>query len=261
MTRVFGTAHGVVVETAGGRIVAQKVVLAANAWMAHLPEFRSSVMVVSSDIVITAPIPELIEQHGLRNRPGSRNSRLMLNYGGLTTDGRIYLGRGGGTIAYDARIGPAFDYSPQQAAEIAEDFRHLYPELAGVPIERGWAGPIDRSTAGLPWFGQLADDRVHYAIGYAGHGVAASAIAGRALAATLLGRSNEWTAVGDCLRRMRLGSFPPEPLRYVAGRIVRAGVLRKERAEHQGRKPSWLDRQLAKLAPATVTDVFRRRPA
>src|SRR5882724_9559481 len=156
--------------------------------MAHFREFRSSVMVVSSDIVITAAIPELIRQRGLQNRPGSRNSRLMLNYGGITPDGRVYLGRGGGTIAYRARIGLAFDYSSRQAAEIANDFRYLYPELRDVPMERGWAGPIDRSPAGLPWFGQLADERIHYAIGYAGHGVAASAIAGRALAADMLGR-------------------------------------------------------------------------
>ena len=51
---------------------------------------------------------------------------------------------------------------------------NLYPELGNVPMERGWAGPIDRSTTGLPWFGQLADERIHYAIGYAGHGVAAA---------------------------------------------------------------------------------------
>jgi glycine/D-amino acid oxidase-like deaminating enzyme len=261
VTRIVGDDRGVVVTTARGRIRAQQVVLAANAWMAHFREFRSDVMVVSSDIVITDPIPDLIERHGLRNRPGSRNSRLMLNYGGITPDGRVYLGRGGGTIAYRAHIGPEFDYSPRQAADIEVDFRYLYPELRDAPIARGWGGPIDRSTTGLPWFGQLADPRIHYAIGYAGHGVAASAIAGRVLAAALLGRSNEWSHVAACLLRMRQGGFPPEPIRYLAGRVVRAGVARKERAEHEGRKPSWLDKELAKLAPATVTDVFRRRTA
>jgi len=259
VTRICSHARGVAVETTRGRIVAQKVVLAANAWMAHFREFKSSVMVVSSDIVITNRIPDLIERYGLKNRPGSRNSRLMLNYGGVTPDGRVYLGRGGGTIAFRARIGPAFDYSPKQAAEVADDFRCLYPELADVPIVRGWAGPIDRSTMGLPWFGQLDDPRVHYAIGYAGHGVAASAMAGHALAAAVLGRSNQWTELAACLLRMRQGVFPPEPFRYLGGRIVRAGVARKERAEHEGREPSWLDRRLARLAPATVTDVFRKR--
>jgi len=125
----------------------------------------------------------------------------------------------------------------------------------------GWAGPIDRSTTGLPFFGRLADPRVHYAIGYTGHGVAATAMAGHALAAMLAERSNDWTRLADCLQRTRYGTFPPEPIRYLGGRVVRAGVLRKERAERQGREPAWLDARLAKLAPATMTDVFRRNSA
>jgi len=71
--------------------------------------------------------------------------------------------------------------------------------------------------------------------------------------------------LADCLHAKRASRptdhFPPEPLRYLAGRIVRAGVARRERAEHEGREPSWLDKRLAKLAPATVTDVFGRRSA
>ncbi len=258
VTRIRSDAAGVTVETAQGRISAQQVVLAANAWMAHLPEFRSSVMVVSSDIIITGPIPEILQERGLANRPGSRNSRLMLNYGGKTPDGRVYLGRGGGTIAYDAHIGPEFDYSPKQAKEIEADFRYLYPELRDVPITRGWGGPIDRSTIGLPWFGQLSDDRIHYAIGFAGHGVSATAVAGRAIAARIMQRTDDWTATADCLWRARQGSFPPEPIRYIGGHFVRAAVLRKELAENAGRKPSAVDTKLASLAPATVTDIATR---
>ncbi len=259
VSRILSTPDGVLVETLEGRILAQRVVLAANAWMAHMAPFRQSVMVISSDIIFTDPIPEVLQQRGLQNRPGSRNSQLMMNYGGRTPDGRIYLGRGGGSIAFNANIGAEFDYSRDQAAEIEQDFRYLYPDLADVPIAGGWAGPIDRSTTGLPFFGRLEDPRVHYAIGYTGHGVAASAMAGHALAAALADRSNDWTRLSDCLARAREGSFPPEPVRYLGGRVVRAGVLRKERAEREGRQPAWLDAQLAKLAPATMTDVFRRK--
>ena len=153
---------------------------------------------------ITDPIPELLEQYGFRDRPGGHNSRLMLNYGGITQDGRVYVGRGGGTIAYDAHIGPAFDFSAKRAAEVEEDFRFLYPELRDVPIARAWAGPIDRSTTGLPWFGRLEqDERIHYAIGYTGHGVGASALGGRILASALLDRRDEWTALADCFMRAR----------------------------------------------------------
>ena len=62
VSRIVAQPRKVVVSAGRGRIQADQVVLAANAWMAHLPEFRPSVVVVSSDIVITDPIPELLEE-------------------------------------------------------------------------------------------------------------------------------------------------------------------------------------------------------
>jgi glycine/D-amino acid oxidase-like deaminating enzyme len=184
---------------------------------------------------------------------------MMVNYGGISTDGRVYLGRGGGTLAFDARIGPEFDRSSKQAREIEEDFRYLYPELHDVPIKHTWSGPVDRSTTGIPWFGALAEDeRIHYAIGYTGHGVAASAIAGRVLAAAVLSRRDEWASLGELFARCRSGHFPAEPLRFLAGQVVRRAVGRKERAEREGRVPSSIDRALSRLAPATIIDVGRR---
>jgi hypothetical protein len=44
--------------------------------------------------------------------------------------------------------------------------------------------------------------------------------------------------------------MPPEPFRYLGGRIVRAAVARKERAEDADRNPRRLDLALAGLAPA-----------
>jgi glycine/D-amino acid oxidase-like deaminating enzyme len=259
VTRITGAAK-LLVETEAGTISADKVVLAANAWMAHLPEFRPYVMVISSDIVMTDPIPEILDKYGFRDRPGGHNSRLMLNYGGITPEGRVYLGRGGGTLAYDAHIGTKFDYSPKMAAEVEGDFRFLYPELRDVPIARAWAGPVDRSTTGLPWFGQLeSDDRIHYAIGYTGHGVGASALAGKILASAIIGRKDEWSSLAECFQRARQGRYPSEPLRYVAGMIVRSAVARKERADRENRQPWAIDKALAKLAPATISD-FRKRP-
>ncbi len=253
--RISSSAAGVSVEAGNGRIVAAQIVLAANAWMAHLPAFRSLVTVVSSDIVATDPIPELLRQRGLAQRPAGVNSRLMLNYGGLTPDGRVYLGRGGGTIAYANRITADFDRSARQSAEVEADFRYLYPELSDVPIPHSWAGPIDRAPTGLPWFGHLPEDpRVHYGIGYSGHGVGASALGGRILASQLLDADDEWADLGACLRRARRGHYPPEPLRSLAGHAIRRSVVRKEQAERQGREGGRVDRLLAGFANASLPD-------
>lgn len=260
VARIADHGSALKVQTTNGAVIAEQVVLAANAWMAHLPEFRPYVMVVSSEIVATDPIPELLDKHGMRHRPGGHNSRLMLNYGGITPKGQVYLGRGGGTIAYDAHVGPKFDWSAKQAAEVEQDFRFLYPELGKVPIARSWAGPIDRATMGMPWFGRLKEcERILYAIGYSGHGVGASALGGRILASMVLGRADEWAALEGPLQRARHGRYPPEPIRYIGGHFVRGAVARKEQAERERRQPSRLDKALARFAPATISE-FRRKP-
>lgn len=50
------------VHTPLGKVIAKKVVLALNAWMVeHFKQFKRSIVVVSSDMVITKPIPELLK--------------------------------------------------------------------------------------------------------------------------------------------------------------------------------------------------------
>jgi len=256
VSRIHAGGTDVTVETSEGSVVAGQVVLAANAWMAHLPEFRPFVTVISSEIVATDPIPDVLDGLGMRDFPGGINSRLMVNYGGITPKGQVYLGRGGGTIAFAGHVGPQFDRSEAQIREVEDDFRFFYPELRNTPLPHGWSGPIDRSTNGLPWLGRLSrSERVHFAIGYSGHGVGASALAGRMLASNVLGRVDEWSGLTECLERARHGRFPPEPVRYIGGQIVRAAVARKEMAERLRRKPSRLDRALARLAPGSISDL------
>lgn len=258
VTRITGEAAQVCVRTAHGSVRAGKVLLAANAWMAHLPEIRPFVAVTSSDLVVTAPIPELLKARGLLKRPGGINSRMMLNYGSLTPDGRVYLGRGGGSIAWGNRVGPDFDFSARMTAEVEQDFRYLYPELRDVPIAAAWSGPIDRSTTGLPWFGRMAaDPRVHYAVGYSGHGMGASALGGRVLASQLLERDDAWVALGALLARARSGWYPPEPIRFGAAHAIRGAVARRDVALHHGRTPSLLDARLAAMAMSSLPDRLR----
>lgn len=63
-----------------------------------------------------------------------------------------------------------------------------------------------------------------------------------------LDRQDEWSACG--LVRPVPGGLPPEPIRYLGGRIVRAAVARKEHAQDAGRHPRRTDELLASLAPA-----------
>ena len=56
------------------------------------------------------------------------------------------------------------------------------------------------------------------------------------------------------LRAPRNGRMPPEPVRYLAGRVVRAAVKRKEDAEDRDRTPGTILTSVASLDPTSFTD-------
>jgi glycine/D-amino acid oxidase-like deaminating enzyme len=234
-------------------------VLAANAWMAHLPGLREDTVVVSSDVVATAPAPELLAELGWRGDEGAFDARLMVNYWRATPDGRIVFGRGGGTHAFAARIGGAFERSERQRPTVERDLRKLLPRFREVPVTHSWAGAVERTSDGLVRFGRLGgDERLIYAIGYSGSGVVPAVTVGRCLASTALGRHDEWAQLAQLLSR-QAPPLPPEPLRYVGGLLVRRAVERKESIEDAGGKPSVIVRRLASLAPGGVAVAPRGR--
>jgi glycine/D-amino acid oxidase-like deaminating enzyme len=258
VTRIASEPGHVSVHGEGGTVRAAKVLLAANAWMAHLPQLKPFIAVTSSEIVVTEAVPALLEQRGLRRRPGGINSRTMMNYGGVTPAGRVYMGRGGGSIAWGNRIGPEFDFSARMTSEVERDLRYHYPELRDVPVAAAWSGPIDRSPTGLPWFSTLQGDaRIHYAIGYSGHGMGATALAGHVLASQLLERDDAWAGLGKLFLRARSGWYPPEPVRWIAAHAIRNAVARREEAMRAGRAPTKLDTRLASYAMSSLPDRLR----
>jgi glycine/D-amino acid oxidase-like deaminating enzyme len=180
----------------------------------------------------------------------------MVDYYRISRDGRVVFGKGGWTMGYGGRIGPRFDRHPRRAALVSSDLRRYYPNLAGARITHDWSGPIDRTSDSLPLLGTFPrTPEIAYGIGWSGNGVGPSAIGGRILASLALGRQDEWSnhpLVGAPIR-----GFPPAPIRFIGGHLVRAAVVRKERAEAEGRPVSRLAAALARLAPAGLEDKAR----
>ena len=241
------------VETANGTLDAEKLVVAMNAWAAGLPELRRSLVVVSSDIVATPPIPDRLEEIGWTGGEGITDSHLMVAYYRTTADGRIVFGKGTAHAAYGGRIGATFDHDPRRSAMAEADFRRYYPALADVPIEQDWGGPIDRTPRSLPILGHLGGhEHLLYGVGWSGNGVGPSRVGGKILASLALGTGDEWSRCGlvDSARE----TFPPEPARWLGAQVVRAAVIRKERAEAANRPPKPLAVRVAALAPKGLED-------
>ncbi|MGA8152640.1 MAG: FAD-binding oxidoreductase [Terriglobales bacterium] len=241
------------VQTPRGSLIAKKLVIANNAWAASIRELHRAIAVISSDIVVTAPIPDRLQQIGWHRDLAITDSQTMVDYYRITRDGRIAFGKGGWTIAYGGNIGANFDRHPVRAAEVTADLRRYYPTLRDVAITHDWSGPIDRTPDSLPLLGYLNRGRsIVYGIGWSGNGVGPSVMGGRILASLVLERDDEWAHHPLIGRSVR--NFPPEPFRYVGAHLVRKAVATKERAEIEDRQPPWWSVQVAKLAPAGLED-------
>ncbi|CAK9889703.1 MULTISPECIES: FAD-dependent oxidoreductase [Pseudomonas] len=238
------------VETVTGTVRAGRVVLALNAWMARaFPQFERSVAIVSSDMIITEPQPQLLEQIGLSSGISVLDSRIFVHYYHNTSDGRLMLGKGGNTFAYGGRMLPVFDQPSPYEPLLRRSLGEFFPALTQVPIAATWNGPSDRSVTGLPFFGRLnGQGNVFYGFGYSGSGVGPCHMGGQILSSLALGLDNQWTR--SPLVNGPLGYFPPEPIRYLGSLMVRNAIRRKEQAEDNGRRPRHFDVRLARFAAA-----------
>lgn len=245
------------VRTSGGRIRADTVVLALNAWAHQLPEFRRSILPLAADVVITEALPERLAALGLADGRAVSDSRLLVNYYRTTPDGRLCFGKGGGAIAYRGRLGSRMDGATPRRAEVREEMVRFYPSLADARIDAAWQGPATRTATGLPFFGRLPGcEGIVYGHGYTGNGVGPSYLGGRILASLALRRDDEWSQTPLVVARPAV-FMPPEPFRYLGGRLVRRAARRKDRAEDEGRVPGRLDRALAGLAPKGLAPVAK----
>lgn len=243
------------VATPHGTVHAGAVVLAVNAWAARLPEVRRSLVVTSSDIVATPADPERLEAIGWtwQDGPCVSDSRRLVNYYRPTRDGRVVFGKGGGLLAFNGRIGGAFDERSGRAGTVLHHLHRAYPQLADVGAEQTWCGPIDYALDGLPFLHRLpsAPD-VIVAAGFSGNGVGPSHTAGRALASMALRRDDEWAAT--LLARAPAGRLPPEPATWTGGQLVKRALRRKEDAEDRGGRTDALTLRLAALDPTSFVD-------
>ena len=231
--------------TPGGSVRAGTVVLAGGAWLASLRQFHRRLALRGSYIVLTAPAPERLAEIGWTAGEAIWNQRASVNYLRTTPDGRIAFGTGGMQPGLARGIGGRFEWDARLVAEVARQFRALFPSFADVPLEAAWGGPIDVSGGHLPFVLRLPPGDVLCAAGYTGNGVGPTQLAGAILARLVLGIEDELTRlpiVGHEPKR-----FPPEPIRSLGALVVNEAILRKDAVEDAGTRPHPLTGAVARL--------------
>jgi glycine/D-amino acid oxidase-like deaminating enzyme len=242
--RLAALPGGVEAHTADGTVRARAAVLAVgSAATAAGGPMRNGLTVASSHIVLTEPVPELLEEVGWTGGECITDSRALIDYFRTTPDGRIAFGWGGGRIAIGARLHGRIELDPEVASLAAANLWDYFPGLEGRALTHAWGGPIDDSPTHLPLVLPLRGGRTFAAAGYTGNGVGPSNMVGRTLASFALDRRDDPSRLAFI--DPSPPRVPPEPFSWIGGEAIRAGLIRKEKAELSNRTPDPISSLLA----------------
>jgi glycine/D-amino acid oxidase-like deaminating enzyme len=175
--------RGFSVLTSRGNIFALNVLVATSGYTsAATPALRKKIIPIGSFIIATERLPQdLARELSPRNRM-IFDSKHYLHYYRLTPDNRMLFG---GRAAFF----PETKNTIHRSAEILQrDLIEVYPQLRDSKIEYAWGGTLDFCFDTMPHAGHT--DGIHYALGYAGHGVAMATYLGTKMAETMSGAVN-----------------------------------------------------------------------
>jgi len=179
-----GGARSFRVETSRGSLEAKEVLLASGAYTTSAtPALSKKVIPIGSYIIATEPLPaDLAHELSPRNRM-IYDSKHFLFYYRLTPDNRMLFG---GRAAFF----PESESTVRKSAELLrQGMIGVYPQLRDTKVDYVWGGTLDFAFDVMPHSGKLDD--MHFALGFAGHGVAAATWMGAKLAGVLCGHPDD----------------------------------------------------------------------
>ncbi|GAB4174699.1 MAG: hypothetical protein Kow0020_10250 [Wenzhouxiangellaceae bacterium] len=165
------------VETDRACIEARQLVLATGGYGFDLyRRGQRAVLPISTYVMVTEALgPEL--ERCVPGRGAIYDSRFAFDYYRPLPDGRLLWG---GRIA-------AFDRAPESIARVLKrDLGRVFPALAGVGVEYAWSGQMSYARHQMPVLTEF-EPGLWLALGFGGHGLAPTWVAGRVLAEALTG--------------------------------------------------------------------------
>jgi len=192
------------IATSRGPLWAHEVFVATSGYTGRAtPALQRKLIPIGSFIITTEVLPEkLAHELSPRNRM-IYDSKNYLYYYRLTPDRRMLFG---GRAAFF----PETDQTVRRSAEILRrGMIDVYPQLSDAKIDYVWGGTLDFTFDIMPHAGQM--DRMYYAVGYAGHGVAMATYQGQKIAELMAGDKPENPFVGIPFPGAPLGLYGGKP--------------------------------------------------
>lgn len=172
------------ISTNRGDLLARDVLIATSGYTSSVTRsLQKKVIPIGSFIIATEPMADSLAGELSPRHRMIFDSMHYLHYYRLTPDNRMLFG---GRAAFF----PETSDTVRKSAEILRrDMVAVFPQLRNTKIEFAWGGTLDFCFDTMPHAGQ--SDGLHYALGYAGHGVAMATYLGAKVAEKIAGISNE----------------------------------------------------------------------
>jgi glycine/D-amino acid oxidase-like deaminating enzyme len=202
--RISRSRKGFVINTPRGHLRAKEVVIATSGYTgAATPVFRRRVIPIGSYIIATEPLPADLARELSPHRRMMFDTKHFLYYFRLTPDRRMLFGG-------RARFFPESPSTVRESAEILrKGMLSVYPQLHDTRIEYAWGGTLDFAFDMMPHAGKLRG--MHYALGYAGHGVAMASYLGTQIGKHLAGEPADNPFAGMRFPTAPLGAYNGHP--------------------------------------------------
>jgi gamma-glutamylputrescine oxidase len=167
------------VETAEASVRCRELVVCCGGYIGrlHRPLSRA-VMPIATYVMATEPLHERLAS-ALRTDAAVFDTRFAFDYYRPLRDTRLLWG---GRMSIRERS------SQEVERLLTADLLRVYPQLRGTRITHAWSGLMGYARHEMPQIGRLPDGLWH-AIGFGGHGVAPTTMAGELLAQALTGES------------------------------------------------------------------------
>ncbi|NQD38380.1 FAD-binding oxidoreductase [Permianibacter sp. IMCC34836] len=169
---IESTSGGHVVKTASGELHCRELVLCCGGYIGRLyPALARAVLPIATYVMTTEPLGERLAS-AMQTQAAVYDTRFAFDYYRPLADSRLLWG---GRISIR-------DRAPADVARLLYgDLLKVYPQLAGVKVEHAWSGLMSYARHEMPQIGQLPNG-IRYAMGFGGHGVGPTTLAGEVLA-------------------------------------------------------------------------------
>ena len=165
----------VTIETPGGRLIADRAIVATGVYPSPLRRLRAWILPVYDHVLMTEPLSAAQwAAIGWAEREGVSDSGNRFHYYRPTADGRILFGGWDATYHAGGRVRTAYEQQDSTHELLARHFFETFPQLEGLRFSHRWGGPIDTTSRFTAFFGRALGGRAAYAVGYTRLGVGAT---------------------------------------------------------------------------------------